>query len=156
MAALPDEDHPAVADRPAASAAHLEADTEAEVRRLYAIPQVEVEPAGPGRLQQAVSDLQPPQFWSEPTPSPAEELNRAKHGRHLQSAGVMRKAAVAYSVAAGVINVRDKFWIWVRSHPMRALTVLGVLGVLMLTPARPVVAYVLFGFGHWMFTVLTD
>lgn len=155
MSALPEDDP--VADRPAAPVPAAETDeTDGELRNLYVIPQVEVEPAPPGRLQKALGELQPPQFWSEPTPSPAEELNRARHGRHLQATGPLRKAAIGYAVVAGAVNVRDKFWIWARSHPMRMLTVLGVLGALLLTPARPVVAYALFGVGHFAFEALTD
>lgn len=154
MSALPDDDP--VADRPVAPPAAETEETDGELRNLYVIPQVEVEPAGPGRLQKALGELQPPQFWNEATPSPAEELNRARHGRHLQATGPLRKAAVAYAVVAGVLNVRSKAAIWVRSHPMRALTVLAVLGALLLTPARPVVAYALFGLGHWAFELLID
>lgn len=152
MSALPDEEYPVAADSAARSKT-----TEGEgSSNLHVLPGIDLESAGPGPLQKALQDLRPPQFWEEPTPSPAEELNRARHGRHLQASGPLRRAAIGYGYLAGVVNVKAKAAIWVRSHPMRALTAVVLVGLLCLTPARTAVAWVLFGVEHLLFEAMTD
>lgn len=158
MSALPDDQYPVAADT--AAAPSPDPASEAEVRNLYAIPRPAPEPEqspedDDGVLARMWEQFTPPRFWSEPTPSPAEEFNRAQHGRHLQSSGPMRTAAIGYAAISGAWNTKDKAKIWVRSHPARTVTVGLLLVGLLLSPARPVVATLLFGLPHLLYELLT-
>lgn len=155
MSALPEENTVA-ADT--ATTPESDGGGSAEVRNLYAIPRPEPAPETEeehGRLSRLLEQFQRPRWWSESTPSPAEELNRARHGTHLQATGPMRTLAVGYAWVAGGWNTKDKAKIWVRSHPARLVTVGILLGLLLLSPARPIVAGLLFGLPHLMFELLT-
>lgn len=158
MSALPEET-PVAADTAAAAPPTTPEEDEAEVRNLYAIPhppEAEETDEDDGLLEYVLEHFQPPAFWTEPTPSPAEELNRAQFGTHLQASGPLRNAAVGYSWVAGALNTKDKAKIWVRSHPTRLITAVLVVGLLLVSPTtRPVVAWILFGLPHLAFEVLT-
>lgn len=158
MSALPDEE-PVAADtaaNAAAPAAPNEADAEAEVRNLYAIPRPAPEPDTTDDTSWWARLLEhTPRLWTEDTPSPASELNRARHGRHLQATGATRSAAIGYAIVAGGWNTKDKAKIWLRAHPARIAVALLLLGLLLVSPARPLVAWVLFGWGHVMFEAFT-
>lgn len=158
MSALPDEEDPVAADTAAATTAPA-SEAQTRDRTLYAIPKPEPEAEEeqePGLVARALADLTPPAFWREPTPPAVEELNRARHGTHLQASGPLRTAAIGWAWIAGVFTVRDKFKIWLRAHPTRVITAVIVLGLLLVSPLRPVVAWILFGLPHLAFTALVD
>lgn len=161
MSALPDD---AVAAD--AAARTFPENTPDDERVLYALPSPPNPPEqdepgesrawqGVRRSWEAVADTwQPPRVWSEDLPSAAAELNRARHGTHLQPYGPLRTAAVAYATVVGVVNTKDRVKIWVRAHPARMVTATIVVGLLLASPARKIVVWLLFGIPHLIFEAL--
>lgn len=126
---------------------------------LYVIPRPEPESSDsedPGLVSRMLGELTPPAFWGQATPSAAEEINRARHGQHLQASGPLRAASIGAAWVAAGFTVRDQFKIWLRAHPARLVTAGILLGLLLVSPARPMVAWLLFGWQHLAFDALTD